>query len=48
MHGFKSVILAIFQFFQNGTLEPVHEIWNENWKIIFVLGSFESLEHLEG
>ena len=30
MHGFKSAIaiLAIFQFFQNGTFEPVHEIWN--------------------
>ena len=26
MHGFKSAILAIFQFFQNGTFEPVHEI----------------------
>ena len=25
---FKSAILAIFQFFQNGTFEPVHEIWN--------------------
>ena len=27
MHRFKSAILAIFQFFQNGTFEPVHEIW---------------------
>ena len=26
MHGFKSAILAIFQFLQNGTFEPVHEI----------------------
>ena len=26
MHRFKSAILAIFQFFQNGTFEPVHEI----------------------
>jgi hypothetical protein len=26
MHGFKSAILAIFQFWQNGTFEPVHEI----------------------
>ena len=25
MHGFKSAILAIFQFCQNGTFEPVHE-----------------------
>ena len=28
MHGFKSAILAIFQFCQNGTFEPVHEIRN--------------------
>ena len=28
MHGFKSAILAIFQFLQNGTFELVHEIWN--------------------
>ena len=28
MHRFKSAILAIWQFFQNGTFEPVHEIWN--------------------
>ena len=27
MHGFKSAILAIFQFLQNGTFEPMHEIW---------------------
>ena len=39
MHGFKSAILAIFHFCQNGTFEPV---------IIFVLGSYEFLEHLEG
>ena len=26
MHGFKSAILAIFPFCQNGTFEPVHEI----------------------
>ena len=26
MHGFKSAILAIFQFCQNGTFEPGHEI----------------------
>ena len=26
MHGFKSAILAIFTFCQNGTFEPVHEI----------------------
>ena len=26
MHEFKSAILAIFQFWQNGTFEPVHGI----------------------
>ena len=26
MHGFKSAILAIFHFFQNGTFEPMHDI----------------------
>ena len=26
MHGFKNDILAIFQFWQNGTFEPTHEI----------------------
>ena len=26
MHRFKSAILAIFHFCQNGTFEPVHEI----------------------
>ena len=28
MHGFKSAILAIFPFCQNGTFEHVHEIQN--------------------
>ena len=32
MHMVKSAILAIFQFCQNGTFEPVHEIQK---KIIF-------------
>ena len=31
MHGFKSAILAIFQFWQNGTFEPVHEIQKLFW-----------------
>jgi hypothetical protein len=31
MHGFKSAILAIFSFCQNGTFEPVHEIHNYFW-----------------
>jgi hypothetical protein len=26
MHGFKSAILAIFHFWQNGTFEPLNEI----------------------
>ena len=35
MQRFKSAILAIFQFFQNGTFEPVHEIWNFFWPKVF-------------
>ena len=35
MHRFKSAILAIFLFFQNGTFEPVHEIWNFFWPKVF-------------
>ena len=35
MHQFKSAILAIWQFFQNGTFEPVHEIWNFFWPKVF-------------
>ena len=31
MHRFKSAILAIFQFWQNGTFETVHEIWKFFW-----------------
>ena len=31
MHEFKSVILAIFQFWQNGTFEPVHGIQKFIW-----------------
>jgi hypothetical protein len=31
MHGFKSAILAIFQFCQNGTFEPVLEMQNFFW-----------------
>jgi hypothetical protein len=31
MHGFKSAILAIFQFWQNGTFELVHEIQKNFW-----------------
>ena len=95
IHRFKSAILAIFQFCQNGTFEPVHEIrfflaksillkHYENGKkkkylkhipesaksriysgkstkrgfskkalskieiFVFVLGSYESLKHMEG
>ena len=31
MHSFKSAILAIFQFWQIGTFEPVHEIQKFFW-----------------
>ena len=31
MHGFKSAILAIFPFCQNGTFEPVYEIQRFFW-----------------
>ena len=31
MYGFKSAILAIFQFWQNGTFEPMHGIQNFFW-----------------
>ena len=35
MLRFKSAILAIFQFCQNGTFEPVHEIQNFFWSKAF-------------
>ena len=35
MHRFKSAILAIFQFFQNGGFEPVHEIRKKFWPKVF-------------
>ena len=35
MHRFKSAILAIFHFCQNGTFEPVHEIQNFFWPKAF-------------
>ena len=41
MHGFKSAILAIFQFCQSGAFEPVHEIWN------FFLAKSILLKHYE-
>ena len=31
MLGFKSAILAIFQFWQNGTFEPTHGIQKKIW-----------------
>ena len=40
MHGFKCAILAIFQFFQNGTFEPVH-------KLFFVLAKSILFKHYE-
>ena len=38
MRGFKSAILAIFPFCQNGTFEPVHEIQNVFWPKDFFWG----------
>ena len=38
MHGFKSAILAIFLFCQNGTFEPVHEIQKILWPKDFFWG----------
>ena len=38
MHGFKSAILAIFPFCQNGTFEPVHEIQKFFWPKDFFWG----------
>ena len=35
MHRFKIAILAIFQFCQNGTFEPVHEIQKFFWPKAF-------------
>ena len=35
MHRFKSAILAIFNFCQNGTFEPVHEIQKFFWPKAF-------------
>ena len=35
MHGFKSAILAIFQFCQSGTFEPVLDTWNFFWSKAF-------------
>jgi hypothetical protein len=41
MHGFKSAILAIFQFFPNGTFEHVYEI------LIFFLSKSILLKYYE-
>ena len=38
MHGFKSAILAIFPFCQNGTFKPVHEIQKNIWPNDFFWG----------
>ena len=35
IHRFKSAILAIFHFCQNGTFEPVHKIRNFFWPKVF-------------
>jgi hypothetical protein len=39
LHGFKSAILAIFNFCQNGTFEPMQEI-------LFFFGQKHSFEAL--
>ena len=38
MHGFKSAIVAIFSFWQNGTFDPVHEIQKVFWPKVFFWG----------
>ena len=35
MHGFKSAILEKLKNCQNGTFEPVHEIWIFFWPKVF-------------
>ncbi len=40
MYGFKSAILAIFQFWQNGTFEPMHGIqfffgWKTSFEVLW-------------
>ena len=35
LHGFKSAILAIFNFCQNGTFKPVHKIQIFFWPKVF-------------
>ena len=35
MHGFNSAILEKLKNCQNGTFEPVHEIWNCFWPQVF-------------
>jgi hypothetical protein len=42
MHGFKSAILAIFQFLQNGTFEPMHEICKKNLAKSILLKHYEN------
>ena len=41
MHGFKSAILAIFHFCQNGTFEPMHEIQKKNLAKRLLLKHYE-------
>ena len=42
MHGFKSAILAIFHFFQNGTFEPMHDIWKKKLAKSILLKPYEN------
>jgi hypothetical protein len=41
--GFKSAILAIFPFYQNGTFEPLHEIQKKNLAKRLLLRHYESV-----
>jgi hypothetical protein len=42
MLGFKSAILAIFQFSQNGTFKPMHEIKKKNPVKSILLKQYEN------
>ena len=41
MHGFKSAIMAIFQFCQNDTFKPMHEIQKNVLAISIFLKHYE-------
>ena len=41
MHSFKSAILAIFHFWQNGTFEPLHGIQTNKYSELLILLSMK-------